>query len=83
MGWNEIEVNKQNKLIRTDYDKHRFYFVHSYHVKCEDISDVMFTTNYGYEFHSGINKENIYGVQFHPEKSHKHGMDLLRNFANI
>ena len=83
MGWNDVQMKKKSKLLDSLGTKKRFYFVHSYHVKCEDESDVMFTTNYGYEFHSGINKNNIYGVQFHPEKSHRYGMEILKNFSKI
>ncbi len=83
MGWNGVRIKKNNKLLTGANDNYRFYFVHSYHVKCSIDSDVMLTTNYGYNFHSGINKENIYGVQFHPEKSHKFGMEVLKNFSSI
>lgn len=60
--------------------ENRFYFVHSYAVKCYDEKDILTTTFYGYEFVSSFEKENIIGVQFHPEKSHKFGMQLLKNF---
>jgi glutamine amidotransferase len=59
------------------------YFVHSYSVICNDPSDVICNTNYGITFHSGIQKENIYGLQFHPEKSHRAGLQILKNFLNI
>ena len=83
MGWNDIKIMKKTKLIKDNDINKRFYFVHSYHVKCLDETDIMLITNYGYEFHSGINKNNIYGVQFHPEKSHKFGMEILKNFSII
>lgn len=83
MGWNELKKNKESKLFAGLPINSRFYFVHSYHLNCEDSSDILFTSNYGYEFTSGIEKDNILGVQFHPEKSHKFGMQLLKNFAEL
>jgi imidazole glycerol-phosphate synthase subunit HisH len=80
MGWNLIEVKKENYLFEEMYDNPRFYFVHSYHAVCNDESDILTTTNYGYRFVSSFAKDNIVGVQFHPEKSHKFGMCLLKNF---
>ena len=82
MGWSYIEVKKDNALIRKE-DKHRFYFVHSYYVKCNDANEVIASCNYGNEFTCMFNHENIYGAQFHPEKSLKFGMELLNNFAKI
>jgi glutamine amidotransferase len=80
MGWNEISIKKQSKLLDGMYDDARFYFVHSYHLDSQDASDVLLTARYGYDFVCGLEKENILGVQFHPEKSHKFGMKLLSNF---
>lgn len=83
MGWNNVKIKKNTNLISSSNKNYRFYFVHSYHVKCLNDSDIMLTTNYGYEFPSGINKNNIYGVQFHPEKSHRFGMEILKNFSRL
>jgi len=83
MGWNLIDIEKNNQLSSNLYDENRFYFVHSYHVLCEDKSDVLFSTNYDLSFVSGFSKDNIYGVQFHPEKSHKFGKKLLENFCEL
>lgn len=83
MSWNEIIIKKQSELLAGLNNESRFYFVHSYHMKCNDENDVLTNTNYGYEFTSAVEKDNIYGVQFHPEKSHKFGMRLLENFVNI
>lgn len=81
MGWNNIVIRQSNPIF-TDMDKEsRFYFVHSYHVICTDMSTVLAETEYGYNFTSAVVKENIIGVQFHPEKSHKFGMKLLKNFV--
>jgi glutamine amidotransferase len=60
-----------------------FYFVHSYHIKCNNPSDVLTTTVYEYEFVSAIQKENIYGTQFHPEKSHDYGEQIFKNFVQL
>ena len=82
MGWNYIKVNKANPLIDTE-SKNRFYFVHSYYVKCFDETQSIATSNYGIDFTCMVNKGNIYGAQFHPEKSLKFGMKLLENFAKL
>lgn len=83
MGWSEIEVDQSSRLLDSLEEEARFYFVHSYHMKPNNLENVLTTTQYGYEFVSGVRKENIYGVQFHPEKSHKFGMQLLSNFSKI
>ena len=81
MGWGTIEVMKTNPLIE-DCDEHRFYFVHSYHFECESKEDVLASACYGYDFAAAFSKGNIYGVQFHPEKSHRFGKQLFTNFAS-
>jgi len=84
MGWSEINYNKQSKLFQNLHETPpRFYFVHAYHLKSDIEHDILATTNYGYEFVVGLEKENIIGVQFHPEKSHKFGMQILRNFVEL
>lgn len=82
MGWNTVEVVKRSHLFN-ELEQARFYFVHSYHVICNDRLDILAETYYGYNFVSAIEKDNIFGVQFHPEKSHKFGMRLLRNFVEL
>lgn len=82
MGWNTLIDNKKNKLFENMPPEEKFYFIHSFHVRC-DPKYVLAHTNYGYSFPSVVNNENIYGVQFHPEKSHKYGMILLKNFSEI
>jgi glutamine amidotransferase len=81
MGWNTVEFRQRNKLVEDIPKETRFYFVHSYHFKCNNQENILTTTNYGFEFVSAVVKDNIYGVQFHPEKSHKFGMQLLKNFV--
>ena len=82
MGWNEVELKKSSPLFwHMEKDHIRFYFVHSFAVECEDKDDILTTTKYGYEFVSSFEKNNVIGCQFHPEKSHKFGMRLFRNFV--
>ncbi|MCW8896665.1 MAG: imidazole glycerol phosphate synthase subunit HisH [Flavobacteriales bacterium] len=83
MSWNEVVVSKKSMLMEGLEDEARFYFVHTYHMQPENENDVLTKSNYGYEFVSAVEKENIFGVQFHPEKSHKFGMRLLQNFVNL
>jgi glutamine amidotransferase len=80
MGWNEVIKIKDSRLLEDMSLECRYYFVHSYHLKCNDPKDALLETNYGYNFVSAIEKNNIVGVQFHPEKSHKFGMKILNNF---
>jgi glutamine amidotransferase len=82
MGWNYIKVLNQNPLIEME-SKSRFYFVHSYHVKCKDESQSLATCHFGFDFTCMVKKDNIYGAQFHPEKSLKFGMQILDNFAKL
>ncbi len=81
MGWNYIQPERADPLLADLPNEPRFYFVHSYHLVCSNTDDVLASTNYGYNFPSMVHKGNIYGAQFHPEKSHKYGLALLKNFA--
>jgi imidazole glycerol-phosphate synthase subunit HisH len=83
MGWNNVILKRVSELYKDMPEDPRFYFVHSYHLVCNNEKEIVAKTFYGYEFASIVQKENIYGVQFHPEKSHKFGMKLLKNFAEI
>jgi glutamine amidotransferase len=83
MGWNLVNVQRDSLLFRDMFEESRFYFVHSYHLVCTEKEDVLCTTNHGYDFPSAVEKDNIFGVQFHPEKSHKFGMKILKNFAEL
>jgi len=80
MGWNYIEPAAPAALLERLPPEPRFYFVHSYHLHCDDSADVMCWTTYGYRFASGIHRGNLWGTQFHPEKSHTFGLALLKNF---
>lgn len=84
MGWNNTNIKINNHpLFKELENDNRFYFVHSYHAFTTNTNNTMLTTNYGYDFVSGVYSDNIYGVQFHPEKSHKFGMKLIQNFLEI
>jgi len=80
MGWLDILPRKKSGLLEGLEDA-RFYFAHSYHVRIDNPAEELVSAHYGYDFTVGIEKENIIGVQFHPEKSHRFGMQLLKNFA--
>ena len=82
MGWNEIEIINDNKLVEKG-KSNEYYFVHSYFFNCEHKKNIIGETDYGINFTSFISKENIYGVQFHPEKSSKQGLELIKNFLKL
>lgn len=82
-GWNQIEIVKESTLMKGIPDFSEFYFVHSYHFETKNKKDILNETEYEYKFVSAVEKENIFGVQYHPEKSHDVGELLLRNFINL
>jgi len=83
MGWNNIRPVKDNGLLKSLGSDARFYFLHSYYMHCNNIEDVIAETEYGGEFACAVNHGNIYGVQFHPEKSHQWGIQLLKDYAEL
>ncbi len=83
MGWNLVTPKSDSKLCKDINVDSRFYFVHSYYVKVLNKVDSCMQTNYSLLFDSAVERENIFGVQFHPEKSHKYGMQVLKNFSEI
>lgn len=83
MGWNNAEIKQKNPLFAHLQQKTLFYFLHSFHFRCNNNQNILAQTCYGEIFVSAINCENIFGVQFHPEKSHKFGIQLLKNFAEL
>ena len=83
MGWNNVAPRANNALFKELNDQSRFYFLHSYYFECIKNEDVIAVTDYGGPFSCAVNSGNIYGVQFHPEKSHQYGIQLLKNFANL
>jgi len=81
MGWNTVKTPRTSDLFCGLESAARFYFVHSYHVVCDREEHTVGLTDYGFPFISAVQKQNIYGTQFHPEKSHRFGLTLLQNFA--
>lgn len=82
MGWNTIQVKGDPGIFKGIEDP-RFYFVHSYHLVCKNEEDVLATTHHGYDFASAVHRGNIWGTQFHPEKSHRYGMNVFSNFVEM
>lgn len=82
MGWNDVKALRRDDLFREIHDA-RFYFLHSYYVQCRDAADALAEASYGGEFCCAVSRDNLFGVQFHPEKSHHWGMQLLKNFAEL
>jgi glutamine amidotransferase len=83
MGWNQVQNQKNSLLTKGIPDDSEFYFIHSYHFKCNNASDILHLTEYEYSFPSAIEKDNIFGVQYHPEKSHDIGITMLNNFIAL
>lgn len=82
MGWDIVDMNQPKDAVLEGIEgQQRYYFVHSYYAVCDDPEDVLMTCDYGIKFAAAVRRNNIYGFQFHPEKSHKFGMALLENFA--
>lgn len=82
IGWRLVQKKSDHWLNKEFVGQEKFYFVHSYFAECENQEDVILTSSYGTEFVCGVGKENVAGVQFHPEKSHRFGMKLLSNFIS-
>ena len=81
MGWTEVDVTNENAIELSE--SNRFYFVHSYYIKSNEPKDVWMTSIYGHKFDSSLSKENLFACQFHPEKSHKYGMNLMKGFCDL
>jgi len=82
VGFNAAKTKKESRLFASQHSAD-YYFVHSYHLCCNDPADIAATTNYGQEFVSAVERGNIFGAQFHPEKSQSNGLNLLRNFGDL
>ena len=83
MGWNAAKPVRQHPIFESVDINKGFYFLHSYYFACDDAADTLSVTEYGKGFSSAVNKENIFGFQFHPEKSHMNGVNLFKNFAEL
>jgi len=83
MGWNVVSASRENHLLPASAEEQRFYFVHSYKVVPDDPTITIGTANYGGEFCAAFQQGNVFGVQFHPEKSHRFGMELMRRFVEL
>ena len=83
MGWNSADKQKESQLFHQIPQEAPFYFVHSYHFKCNEAADILTNTTYEYDFVSAVEKDNIFGTQFHPEKSHDFGEQLIGNFLKL
>jgi glutamine amidotransferase len=83
IGWDRVSPVKKARIFDAMPEDSRFYFVHSYYIKCHDSQNVLSRNNYASEFHSAFMSDNVIGVQFHPEKSHKFGKQLLKNFVTL
>ncbi len=83
MGWHHVMPKKQHALFNGYREVPKFYFVHSFYCKCASSENELATAHYGFEYCCAVEKENVYGTQFHPEKSHKYGMQLIHNFIKI
>lgn len=83
MGWNAVDIVKADPVFDDRSALRRFYFVHSYYVNCHDRNDVLLECNYGQTFVAGFRSRNIWGFQFHPEKSHKFGMEIFKQFLEV
>lgn len=83
LGWNSIEPTRDSKIFENIDFSSGFYFLHTYFFACKSLGSRLATTQYGSEFSSAVNNENVFGMQFHPEKSHQNGIQLFKNFANL
>lgn len=83
MGWNTVICRKESVLIKNIPDNSSYYFVHSYYVRCNNEEDILGVTDYGHPFVSMVQRGNIFGTQFHPEKSHEWGERMIKNFLDL
>jgi glutamine amidotransferase len=83
MGWQVVTPIRDSQLLPDDGQERRFYFSHGYHLVCNQVQDIAATATYGYSFPAAVERDNIFGTQFHPEKSHVFGMDVYRRFVDL
>ena len=82
MGWNVVSVQREVKIVSSLFTENRYYFAHSYYVQLDNENDEILSATYGHQFTAGFEFKNVIGLQFHPEKSHKFGMAILKNFIS-
>ena len=83
MGWNTLSILKNNSIFKEISPDSFFYFVHSFYISCDNIDNILALSTYGIDFVSSFENENIFGCQFHPEKSHDNGLQIIKNFAEL
>lgn len=83
LGWNSIKPAKGHPIFNNIDHEKGFYFLHTYYFSCKSEENILGRTQYGIEFSSAVHRENVFGMQFHPEKSHSNGVQLFKNFANL
>lgn len=83
MGWNGVDFTREDPILAGLESESDAYFVHGYHVRCDEPTDVLATTDYGFKFHSMIQHGNVRGIQFHPEKSQGFGLGIIRNYLEM
>jgi len=83
VGWNDLTIKKEDPVFTSDLHKQAFYFVHSFHFVVDDKTDIAATTTYGEDFVSCVSRGRVFGAQFHPEKSQKFGLQMLKNFCGL
>ncbi len=83
LGWNTVNIQQQHAIFNQVDPEEGFYFLHSYYFDCQDSQDILSTTDYGISFASAVHHENVYGMQFHPEKSHQNGINIFYNFSQV
>ncbi|MCZ2475123.1 imidazole glycerol phosphate synthase subunit HisH [Aquirufa ecclesiirivi] len=83
LGWNTVNIQQEHVIFNQVDPEEGFYFLHSYYFDCQDPQDILSTTDYGISFASAVHHENVYGMQFHPEKSHQNGINIFYNFSQV
>lgn len=83
MGWNTLSILKNDSIFKQISSDSFFYFVHSFYISCDNNDNILARSTYGFDFVSSFENENIFGCQFHPEKSHDNGLHIIKNFANL
>ncbi|CAM3853682.1 imidazole glycerol phosphate synthase subunit HisH [Aquirufa aurantiipilula] len=83
LGWNTVNIKQEHTILNQVDPEEGFYFLHSYYFDCQNTQDILSTTDYGISFASAVHHENVYGMQFHPEKSHQNGINIFYNFSQV